>query len=325
MSGKQTLTEAKNPVFTVHPSRIYVSPEFRTRYGAPNLEDVTAMQIAIKQDGQKTPVYVLKYAGSEDYDFTLEDGEHRLLACVGLDREIECRMSESGNDAERLISSYRANNDRKELTPLDRMFVARNLRNMVNPASEKGKKFAAKDIADAMKLDPSEITRLKSIEKLPDEILQHLKAGTINMATAVVLTDVKDGSAALKMAADGYTAKQVKAWMAKNDPETIERIKTEAAVKAGEKAEAKNKSEGPTGDGTEAPKGAKLSEVRSACAELVNAAGDQPETAVPLGEVCALIVEYIDGTKSDVGISEVFDDLIAKWKGKFSKVKGKKS
>jgi ParB/RepB/Spo0J family partition protein len=295
-------------IVSVSPAAIYVSPELRTRLAGAQAGDVAKMQTAIARDGQLSPIGIVAYKGDEDYKFTLVFGEHRLKACEELEINVLATVLEDMDALDHLSKSYNENNDRKEVSPVDRMHVARTFRTV--------HKLKNKEIAERMKLDAGEITRLRSIEKLSETIHAALASGVINMFAAVKLTEVSDLSEREKMAADGWTAKMISAWLDARDPEKIKEKELAAAAKAAEKELAKTAS--ADGTGTTSTAGKKIGDVRTAVADAINATDGSAEVVMPLGEVCTRLLEFIDG-EFNGGTSEVFADLVEKFKGKFKK------
>lgn len=148
----------------------------------PAEDDVADVAASMEAGGQGEPVKVRPIAGER---YQIISGETRVLAARRLDWKIlDCRVAEL-TDAQALEQLAEGNAHRKDLNPIDR---AKLIKQLCEPIDAGGAGLSREDAAKRVGLDSaSAASNLVRLLELPEKVLERVAAGEIAESKARLL------------------------------------------------------------------------------------------------------------------------------------------
>lgn len=276
-----------NQIENIDTDLIYINDDFRTRNQKPTAADVKdlANSISGSPEGQIQPIGVRPYTGDQPhFKYELIWGEHRTLACKLLGIPVKAVIVKAETEADVITMQFMENNARRDLTPMDRLHACKQLETLG---------WSQKKIAQTMKRSVGWVSNILGLDKLPDEVKTMLAKGDVTQEIGILLLDCPE-KVRVKIAEEGWGKPRIKEYLANlDDAPKTPGTRTKATKTGGQKT---------------------VPQIKAVCEAVAKADGDYTETLVPIGEVAALLLQYINGGK---GVAEtLFDRLVQKHKKK---------
>lgn len=287
------------------PNLIWFSPELRTRKEAPSKAAVTLRVRDIQEQGQLQPIGVCVLTDERRATIPDDDknkdkythlgifGEHRNEACKDLNQEVRCNIYDVEHDADIIMLQYMENDSRKELSIMDRLHAAQQLRDR--------NKLKYQEIGTLLRMSKGGVSELLSLEKLPDTAKKLLAEGKINKDQGLAMLDVSEKALAnvlgnIKEGIKTYTAEQLREYAKQHPAEPVQ---------GGTKRKKKVKKQGG--------RQRKIPAVLEAIDNAFKGGSKVVDVKIPLGEVLTVLRQYIENSVEGMNMTTLFDELAATW------------
>jgi ParB-like chromosome segregation protein Spo0J len=183
-------------MFIVDPFEVEVREELRGRHTPPSEEDVIALALSILADGQRQPVECRSIAGK------------RLLLTLGFTRMAAIRLIREGfewegefhQDANFRIKLLVVDCD--DQTAFRRNVIENRHRNQTSPVDDAFNMdrltdrygYDDKQVAELYRMSTAQVTRIKQLVRLPEEIRSKVHTGVLSVEAALVLEHAPETS-----------------------------------------------------------------------------------------------------------------------------------
>jgi ParB/RepB/Spo0J family partition protein len=290
------------------PNQVWVNPDLRTRLNPPSDADIARRKVEMAEQGQLQPIGVYANPNAElveQYPYVLIYGEHRLLAKQQMGETIRADVFDVSHDADVLSIQFMENDGRKELNVLDKLHTAQMLR-------DKGMK--QDQIGGMLRMSKGNVSELLKLEKLPDAAKALFAKGKLNKDQGLALLTVssKKWDKICEMIEKGE-----RSWTA----EQLREYATQNPVEEGDKPvkkKVKKKKNGQVGG-----RQRKIPAVLEAITNTQKMGGKVCDVLVPLGEVIDRLEAFILNTDESLVMTDLFGDIVEKYKNAAAKKKAK--
>lgn len=174
-------------IHSIEVDRIELRPQVRKQFDD---REITGLAISMRTVGQLSPVRVRRDGES----FPVVDGARRTMAAKKLNWTTIAAIVESDdiNETDVLERSLIANCQRADLTPIEK---ARGIEELIQKTGR-----TASEAAGRLGMSKADVSRIRSLLSLPEEMQAAVQAGTLPASTAYEIAKLSDPDAQRAMA-----------------------------------------------------------------------------------------------------------------------------
>jgi len=174
-------------IHSIEVNRIELRPQVRTQFDD---RDITGLAMSMRAVGQLSPVRVRR----DGELFPVVDGARRTLAAKKLNWPTIAAIVESDDihETDVLERSLIANCQRADLTPIEK---ARGIEELIQKTGR-----TASEAAGRLGMSKADVSRIRSLLSLPEEMQAAIQAGTLPASTAYEIYKLPDPDAQRSMA-----------------------------------------------------------------------------------------------------------------------------